>query len=56
MNQAEAKASTGNQWKAEENFCKSRLVLVLLQIGWESVNSFSNQSQSIVMQNQGKEE
>ena len=35
---------------------KTRLVLVLFLIGWESGASFFNQSQSVVMQNQSKRE
>ena len=35
---------------------KTRLVLVWIPIGSESVASFVNQSQSVVMQNQSKRE
>ena len=36
--------------------CKTRSVLVLHLIGWESGASFVNHSQSVVMQNQSKRE
>ena len=40
-----------------ENACGENMIgLVWIPIGWESVASFDNQSQSVVMQNQRKRE
>ena len=53
MNQSELEANTCSRRQARETRAgKSRLVLVLLLIGWESGASLFSQSQSVAMQNQ----
>ena len=52
MSQSEFEAKAPSAGKTRVS--KSRLVLVLLLIGWENGASFANQSQSVVMQNYSK--
>ena len=55
--QSEFEANKCNWRQVRENACGENMIgLVWIPIGWESVASFDNQSQSVVMQNQSKRE